>query len=37
MDEFNITSNFSKNPLDELCNRKLNFAFQKKFEESIKR
>jgi len=37
MDEFNITSNLSRNFLDELCNRELSLAFQKKFEESIKR
>lgn len=37
MDEFDITQCFNKNVLDEWCNRKLNFAFRKKFEESIKR
>ena len=37
MDEFDITQCFNKNILDELCNRKLNFAFRKRFKESVKK
>ena len=37
MDEFDITQCFNKNILDELCNRKLNFAFHKRFKESVKK
>lgn len=38
MGEFDINWYcFNNNVLDELCNRKLNFAFHKKFEESVRR
>lgn len=32
-----ILPSVNKNILDELCNRKLSFAFHKKYEEFVKR